>query len=74
PNPTDPMIFVHHFSPALNEILFLHYGHDDKPHALRVFVKDNASNFLEAFNDGILRGFMWVGGSGANLASGRGGC
>ncbi|KAF0536243.1 branched-chain-amino-acid aminotransferase-like protein 1 [Gigaspora margarita] len=52
--PTDPINFVHHFSPALNEILSPHYN-DDKTHTLKVFVKDHASNFLEAL-EGNLEG------------------
>ncbi|CAG8785840.1 12104_t:CDS:1, partial [Racocetra fulgida] len=55
PKPTDPITFVHHFSPALNEILSPYYYNDDKSHTLRVFVKDHASNFLEAF-EGNLEG------------------
>ncbi|RIB07033.1 hypothetical protein C2G38_2252882 [Gigaspora rosea] len=52
PKPTDPITFVHHFSPTLNEILVPHYYNDDKTHTLRVFAKDHASNFL----DGNLEG------------------
>ncbi|KAF0405605.1 branched-chain-amino-acid aminotransferase-like protein 1 [Gigaspora margarita] len=50
---TDPITFVHHFSPALNNILSLHYCNNNKTHTLRVFVKDHASNFLEAFEENL---------------------
>ncbi|CAG8749580.1 6498_t:CDS:1, partial [Dentiscutata heterogama] len=53
PKPTDPITFVHYFSPALNEILSSHYYNDNKLHTLRVFVKDHASNFLEAFEGNL---------------------
>ncbi|RIB28637.1 hypothetical protein C2G38_2058714 [Gigaspora rosea] len=55
PKPTDPITFVHHFSPTLNEILAPHYYNDDKTHTLRVFVKEHASNFLDAL-EGNLEG------------------
>ncbi|CAG8609920.1 35604_t:CDS:2 [Racocetra persica] len=48
PKPTDPITFVHHFSPVLNEILAPHYYNEDKTHILRVFVKDLATIFLHA--------------------------
>ncbi|CAG8811356.1 31676_t:CDS:2, partial [Racocetra persica] len=32
PKPTDPITFVHHFSPTLNKILAPHYYNDDKTH------------------------------------------
>ncbi|CAG8815658.1 21191_t:CDS:2, partial [Dentiscutata erythropus] len=53
PKPTDPITFVHHLSPALNEILSPHYYNDNKSHTLRVFVKDHASNFLEVFEGNL---------------------
>ncbi|KAF0520761.1 branched-chain-amino-acid aminotransferase-like protein 1 [Gigaspora margarita] len=53
PKPTDPITFVHHFSPTLNEILAHHYYNDDKTHTLRVFVKDHASNFLDALEGNL---------------------
>ncbi|CAG8617772.1 15661_t:CDS:2 [Racocetra fulgida] len=55
PKPTDPITFVHYFSPTLNEILAPHYYDDDKTHTLRVFVKDHTSNFLDAL-EGNLEG------------------
>ncbi|CAG8541177.1 10601_t:CDS:2 [Dentiscutata erythropus] len=53
PKPTDPITFVHHFSPTLNEILAPHYYNDDKTHTLRVFAKEHASNFLDAFEGNL---------------------
>ncbi|RIB15698.1 hypothetical protein C2G38_2092678, partial [Gigaspora rosea] len=53
PKPTDPITIVHHFSPSLNEILAPHYYNDDKIYTLRVFAKEHASNFLDAFEGNL---------------------
>ncbi|CAG8533098.1 19522_t:CDS:2 [Dentiscutata erythropus] len=55
PKPNDPITFVHHFSPTLNEILAPHYYNEDKTHVLRVFVKDLATIFLHASEGNPLR-------------------
>ncbi|KAF0454379.1 branched-chain-amino-acid aminotransferase-like protein 1 [Gigaspora margarita] len=55
PKPTDPITFVHHFSPILNEFLAPHYYNEDKTHTLRVFVKDHATDFLYALEGNPLR-------------------
>ncbi|CAG8676530.1 hypothetical protein C2G38_979631 [Gigaspora rosea] len=44
---TDPITYVHHLSPILNEILAPHYYNEDKTHTLRVFVKEHAKHFLQ---------------------------
>ncbi|CAG8676377.1 22545_t:CDS:2, partial [Dentiscutata erythropus] len=51
PKPTDPITFKHHFSPTFNKIPVPHYYNEDKTHTLRVFVKDHASNFLDALEE-----------------------
>ncbi|RIB17261.1 hypothetical protein C2G38_2088711, partial [Gigaspora rosea] len=55
PKPTDPITFVYHFSPTLNEILAPHYYNDDKTHTLRVFAEEHASNFLDALEENLDR-------------------
>ncbi|KAF0404791.1 branched-chain-amino-acid aminotransferase-like protein 1 [Gigaspora margarita] len=47
PKSTDPITFVNHLSPILNEILAPHYYNEDKTHTLRAFVKDHAIHFLQ---------------------------
>ncbi|RIA87223.1 hypothetical protein C1645_828104 [Glomus cerebriforme] len=55
PKPTDPILFPHHFTPTLNEILTPHYYDGDQTKPLRVFVKDLATIFLHASEGNPLR-------------------
>ncbi|GBC05946.1 hypothetical protein RclHR1_06520002 [Rhizophagus clarus] len=48
PISTDPIVFAHHFSSTLNEILKPRYYNGDKTKPLRVFVKDLATIFFHA--------------------------